>query len=91
MKAVCYNCLEEYEKYDKPRRGHHGSLKRPHKSITCSKKCSREFIRYKEKIKSKGCPKCKSDKIIINQASTNLKPINKLWGLCSNCLFEWEL
>ena len=38
------------------------------------------------------CPNCKSEKIVINQGSTNLKPINeKMWGLCQDCLFEWEL
>lgn len=37
------------------------------------------------------CPKCKSAKIIYTMGSTCYKPINNhLWGLCINCLYEWD-
>lgn len=56
MKAICFNplCGIEFEKYDRSRNGgHHGEIKRPHRSITCSPKCSKEYSRYKERMKQK--------------------------------------
>lgn len=40
---VCRVCKREFEAYDRPSkgRGTRRTMKRPHNSVTCSKRCSR--------------------------------------------------
>lgn len=52
MIKICIMCGKKFECYDKPSKSRHTSLgKRPFRSITCSKQCSRKYASSYERYK----------------------------------------
>lgn len=48
MIKICAECNKEFECYDHKISGRRANMKRPHKSITCSHKCSVIYNRRKQ-------------------------------------------
>ena len=50
---ICVNCKKEFERYNKAKKSHSrgrvGKYLRSSRSITCSKKCSREYNNTRQK------------------------------------------